>query len=167
MPHDGTPEPVPRVWRGRLNGPRLLPAEGRPFLNHMVENSPASNPLDTSFAALADPTRRDVVARLAALPPGGTLPVTTLAAPYAMSLQAVSKHPRVLEGANLIAWTKSGRVRRCRPLPEPLRAAAAWIETHRAFWEERLDTLGRFLATPDAAETADLTRACEDEGEDR
>jgi len=133
----------------------------------MVEYSHANNPLDTSFAALADPTRRDVVARLALLPPGGTLPVTTLAAPYAMSLQAVSKHLRVLEGANLIACTKSGRVRRCRLLPEPLREAAAWIETHRAFWEGRLDALDRFLATPDAAETANLTRDCEDVGEDR
>lgn len=123
----------------------------------MVDYYDAGDPLDTSFAALADPTRRDVVARLAALPPEATLPVTTLAAPYAMSLQAVSKHLRVLEGANLIACAKSGRVRRCRLLPGPLRDAAAWIERHRAFWEGQFDALDRYLATDSDAATAIVT----------
>jgi len=123
----------------------------------MVDYSEASGKLDTAFAALADPTRRDVVARLARLPPGGTLPVATLAAAYPMSLQAVSKHIRMLKLANLIACTKSGRVRRCRLSPEPLQEAAVWIETHRTFWEDQLDALDRFLTTQEAAAAGSVT----------
>lgn len=115
------------------------------IVNHMVDYFPVDANLDAAFAALADPTRRDVVGRLATLPPGTAVPVSTLAAPYPMSLQAVSKHLLVLERAGLISCQKSGRVRRCHLMPAPLRGLSAWIESHRSFWEGQFDALDRFL----------------------
>ena len=111
----------------------------------MADYSSADSNLDAAFAALADPTRRDVVGRLATLPPGTAVPVSTLAAPYPMSLQAVSKHLLVLERAGLITCQKSGRVRRCHLMPAPLRGLSGWIESHRSFWDGQFDALDRFL----------------------
>lgn len=102
--------------------------------------------LDRTFAALADPTRRAILARLAK----GDSSVGELAAPFDVSLPAISKHLRVLERAGLLAQEKDGRVRRCRLQAEPIKEAAAWAETYRVFWEEKFANLARFLeAQPD------------------
>ena len=97
--------------------------------------------LDGVFAALADPTRRAILARLAQ----GEASVGDLAAPFAMSLPAVSKHLGVLERAGLLAREKDGRVRRCRLEPAPLEGAADWIDAYRRFWTGRFDALARYL----------------------
>ena len=99
-------------------------------------------PLDSTFAALSDATRRGILARLARQ---GETSVSELAAPYKMSLPAVSKHLRVLEQAGLVARQKDGRVHRCRLRAEPMKDAAAWIEHYRQFWETQLDTLAHYL----------------------
>jgi DNA-binding transcriptional ArsR family regulator len=106
----------------------------------MVNYSAA--PLDSTFAALSDATRRGILARLARQ---GETSVSELAAPYKMSLPAVSKHLRVLEHAGLVARQKDGRVHRCRLRAEPMKDAAAWIEHYRQFWETQLDSLARYL----------------------
>jgi DNA-binding transcriptional ArsR family regulator len=106
----------------------------------MVNYSTA--PLDSTFAALSDATRRGILARLAR---EGETSISELAAPYKMSLAAVSKHLRVLEHAGLVARQKDGRVHRCRLRAEPMKDAAAWIEHYRQFWETQLDSLGRYL----------------------
>jgi DNA-binding transcriptional ArsR family regulator len=98
--------------------------------------------LDATFAALADPTRRDILARLAL----GDATVGDIAAPYDMSLNATSKHLRVLENAGLVTRRVEGRVHRISLNPEPLRTASEWLEIYRAFWENRLDALEQFLA---------------------
>ena len=100
-----------------------------------------SEVLDRTFAALADPTRRAILARLA----GGEATVGELAAPFAMSLPAVSRHLKVLEAAGLLARRKDGRSWRCRVEAAPLRDAVGWIEQYRRFWEGRLDRLARYL----------------------
>ena len=97
--------------------------------------------LDTTFAALSDPTRRAILARLAL----GEISVSDLARPFEMSLPAVSKHLSVLENAGLVSREREGRVRRCRLTGAPLREAADWISTYRRFWEEQLDALARYL----------------------
>lgn len=97
--------------------------------------------LDAVFSALGDPTRRAILAQLAK----GEARVTDLAAPYRMSLPAVSKHLRVLEDAGLVKKEKEGRVIRCSFNPAPLKGAAAWITQYRQFWEERLDALAEYL----------------------
>jgi DNA-binding transcriptional ArsR family regulator len=99
-----------------------------------------STPLDATFAALADPTRRAILARLAQ----GELSVTELAAPFAMSQPAISKHLKVLERAGLVARGRDAQRRPVRAEPQPLAAAAAWIDTYRRTLEAnfgRLDTL--------------------------
>lgn len=111
---------------------------GVSILNHMVNNTDA---LNATFAALSDPTRRSILARLST----DDLSMNELAEPYDMSLAAVSKHVGVLKAAGLVSQEKLGRVRRCRLNPEPLQAASQWIEWYRRFWEERLDALGDFL----------------------
>ena len=93
--------------------------------------------LSTTFAALADPTRRAILARLAR----GEAPVTALAQPFAMSLPAVSKHLKVLERAGLIARGRDAQWRPCRLHAEPLKDAAEWLEHYRGFWEDSLDRL--------------------------
>jgi DNA-binding transcriptional ArsR family regulator len=100
-----------------------------------------SSSLDATFGALADPTRRAILARLA----GTESSVGELARPFAMSLPAVSKHLRVLEGAGLVARRREGRVHRLRLVAAPLSQAENWIERHRAFWEERLNALDAYL----------------------
>ena len=97
--------------------------------------------LDHTFAALADPTRRAMLARLAA----GEASVGELAAPHAMSLPAISKHLKVLERAGLVSRQRDGRVHHCRLDPAPMRDAVAWIESHRRFWEARFDALDDYL----------------------
>jgi DNA-binding transcriptional ArsR family regulator len=100
----------------------------------------SSDRLDTTFAALADPTRRKLLSRLAK----GEASVTELAAPFALSQPAISKHLKVLERAGLIARGRDAQRRPCRLVARPLKAATEWLEDYRRFWEEsfqRLDTL--------------------------
>ena len=97
--------------------------------------------LSTTFAALADPTRRAILARLTT----GEATVTELAEPFAMSLPAVSKHLKVLERAGLIARGREAQWRPCRLDPAPLRDANEWLESYRQFWEESFDRLEEHL----------------------
>jgi len=101
------------------------------------------DPLSTTFAALADPTRRALLARLAS----GEANVNELAQPFDMSLQAVSKHLKVLERAGLITRGKDAQYRPCRFEAEPLNTAIDWIERHRQVWTERFDLLEQHLRT--------------------
>jgi DNA-binding transcriptional ArsR family regulator len=98
--------------------------------------------LSTTFSALADPTRRAILARLAS----GEASVTELAEPFDMSLPAVSKHLKVLERAGLIARNREAQWRRCRLDAAPLRTASDWLEEYREFWEQRFDRLEAYLA---------------------
>ena len=97
--------------------------------------------LSTTFAALADPTRRAILARLVS----GECSVTELAEPFEMSLPAVSKHLRVLERAGLIARGREAQWRPCRIEAGPLKLVADWTERYRHIWEARLDRLGDYL----------------------
>jgi len=97
--------------------------------------------LDTTFAALADPTRRAILARLAS----GEASVTELAEPFAMSLPAISKHLKVLERAGLIARGREAQWRPCRLDAGPLKQAADWLEHYRRFWDQSLDRLEDYL----------------------
>jgi DNA-binding transcriptional ArsR family regulator len=97
--------------------------------------------LSTTFAALADPTRRAILARLAA----GECSVSELAAPFDMSLPAVSKHLRVLERAGLIVQRRDAQRRPCRIEARPLKQVVDWAEHYRHIWEERLDRLDVYL----------------------
>jgi DNA-binding transcriptional ArsR family regulator len=101
----------------------------------------ATDQLDRTFAALADPTRRAILARLA----GGEASVTELAAPFVMSLPAVSKHLKVLERAGLIARGRERQWRPARLEAGPLRDVSEWIERYRRFWEESYDRLDEYL----------------------
>jgi DNA-binding transcriptional ArsR family regulator len=100
-----------------------------------------STSLDSTFAALADPTRRTILARLAR----GQSSVTELAEPHAMSLPAISKHLRVLEDAGLLKREKDGRVHRCQLNARPMKQAAKWIAQYERFWEGQFDSLAKFL----------------------
>src|SRR6478609_3806288 len=100
-----------------------------------------SDPLDATFAALADPTRRAILARLAS----GECSVTELAGPFEMSMPAVSKHLRVLERAGLIARRREAQWRHCRIDASPLKEVADWAERYRHMWEARLDRLDTYL----------------------
>jgi len=102
---------------------------------------PAPAPLDAAFQALADPTRRALVERLAA----GSASVSELAAPFAMSLPAIHQHLAVLEGAGLVASQKSGRVRTCRLDPAAMSQAERWLTERRQEWELRIDRLAAHL----------------------
>ena len=97
--------------------------------------------LSSTFAALADPTRRAILARLAT----GPRTVNDLAAPFDMSLPAISKHLKVLENAGLISRGREAQFRPCKLEPAPLRDATDWIETYRRLWEEKLDRLDHYL----------------------
>jgi DNA-binding transcriptional ArsR family regulator len=98
--------------------------------------------LDSIFHGLADPTRRAVIARLAA----GPAPVSELAAPHDMALPSFLKHLKVLETGGWIRSDKTGRVRTCRLNPDTVKAAEGWLGQQRALWESRLDRLDAFLA---------------------
>jgi DNA-binding transcriptional ArsR family regulator len=101
----------------------------------------ATDLLDRTFAALADPTRRAILARLAS----GQASVTELAEPFEMSLPAVSKHLKVLERAGLISRGRQAQWRPCRLEPAPLKDVADWVEEYRGLWEARLDRLDDYL----------------------
>ena len=100
-----------------------------------------ADPIDGVFAALADPTRPAILARLAR----GEATVAELAAPFPISAQAVSKHLNVLERAGLIVRTREAQWRRVRIEPAPLRDLAGWVAQYRRLWEERYDSLGSYL----------------------
>src|SRR6476620_8287363 len=104
--------------------------------------------LSTTFAALADPTRRAILARLAS----GERSVTELAEPFDMSMPAVSKHLRVLERAGLIVRGRDAQWRPCRLDPAPLKAVAEWAERYRAIWERHFDSLENYLQQMKAKE---------------
>lgn len=130
--------PGPDIQRpavGVLTGPVV----GR-ILNHMVKRSPK---LDATFRALADPTRRAILARLRT----GERTISELASGFAMTLPAVSKHVYVLERAGLMGVRLEGRVRRCRLEPAALREAEAWMADYREFWETSLDKLEQYAAS--------------------
>jgi DNA-binding transcriptional ArsR family regulator len=97
--------------------------------------------LSTTFAALADPTRRAILARLAS----GEASVTELAEPFDMSMPAVSKHLKVLEKAGLIARGREAQWRPCRLEPAPLKDVSEWVDRYRRMWEARLDRLDDYL----------------------
>lgn len=97
--------------------------------------------LDATFSALADATRRGILARLAL----GDATVGELAEPYDMSLAAVSKHLKVLEGAGLISRGRDAQWRPCHLEPKPLQSVAKWVEGYERFWTRNLDSLGDYL----------------------
>lgn len=109
------------------------------IVNQMVKHAPKT--LDRTFAALADPTRRRILAHLAR----GDQCVTHLARPHAMSLPAVSKHLRVLEKAGLLRRRRYGRIHEMQLEAKPLQEAAQWVAEYRQFWEGSLDRLAEFL----------------------
>src|SRR5580700_4014416 len=104
--------------------------------------------LSETFQALADPTRRAILARLAL----GESSVNELAEPFAMSLPAVSKHLKVLEHAGLISRSREAQYRPCRIEAQALKDVDDWLERYRAFWEEKLDQLDVYLKTIQARE---------------
>ncbi len=112
-----------------------------------------SDHLSTTFAALADPTRRAILARLSL----GEISVTELAEPFEMSLPAVTKHLKVLEKAGLITRGRHAQWRPCRLKAAPLREVSDWVEQYRRHWEERLDRLGEYLKELQAQEAAEST----------
>src|SRR5271169_3158487 len=103
--------------------------------------------LDATFAALADPTRRAILARLAS----GAASVAELAEPFAMTPPAISKHLKVLERAGLIARGRDAQRRPCRLKAAPLREVSEWVSAYRQFWEQRLDRLEAYLRKAQAA----------------
>lgn len=109
------------------------------ILNNMVNDSPEQ--LNTVFFALADPTRRAILARLAR----GEASGTELARPFSISVPAISKHLRVLEHAELILHRKEGRTHLFRLAARPLKEAAIWLEHYRQFWETQFDALDTYL----------------------
>jgi DNA-binding transcriptional ArsR family regulator len=104
-------------------------------------NTTMNDSISSTFAALADPTRRAILARLAL----GETSVTELAEPFAISMPAVSKHLRVLERAGLIVRSREAQWRPCKLKAEPLRQAAGWLDEYRRFWEESFDRLDEYL----------------------
>jgi DNA-binding transcriptional ArsR family regulator len=107
--------------------------------------------LDHTFAALADPTRRAILARLAK----GEATVTELARPFAISMPAISRHLKVLERAGLISKGRDAQWRPRSLQPEPLKEAVDWLEQYRRFWEESLDRLADYMAEIQGKESDD------------
>jgi DNA-binding transcriptional ArsR family regulator len=112
-----------------------------------------SDQLSSTFAALADPTRRAILARLAR----GEATVSELAAPFDLSLPAISKHLKVLQRAGLIEQGRQAQWRPCRLKPEPLRDVSDWIGQYRRYWEESFDRLDEYLRELQAKERDDGT----------
>ncbi len=110
--------------------------------------------LSLTLSALADPTRRAILTRLAL----GESSVKELAQPFAMSLPAVSKHLKVLERAHLIERGREAQWRPCRLAPEPLKDVATWLEQYRKLWDERLDRLDAYLKEIQKGKTDDPQR---------
>lgn len=106
--------------------------------------------LSLTFAAIADPTRRAILLRLAE----GEAPVKELAEPFQMTLPAITKHLKVLERAGLIERSRSAQMRPCKLRAVPLQAAASWIDSYRKFWEESFDRLDDYLRELQAAQEA-------------
>jgi DNA-binding transcriptional ArsR family regulator len=106
-----------------------------------LKKAAAVDRLSEVFGALADPTRRAILARLAE----GEATVNQIAEPFAISLQAISKHLKVLERAGLITRGRDAQWRPCRLDAAPLREVAVWVTEYRRFWEERYDELGEYL----------------------
>lgn len=117
------------------------------------------DPLSVTFAALADPTRRAILARLAS----GEATVNELAKPFAMSLQAISKHLKVLERAGLITRGRDAQFRPCRLEAAPLVDAGGWIDEHRKAWEGRFDRMAEHLRDLQSG-AAPKRRAIEEKG---
>jgi DNA-binding transcriptional ArsR family regulator len=112
------------------------------LINHMVHQAVSpSDHLSSTFAALADPTRRAILARLAS----GEATVSELAEPFEMSLPAISKHLKVLERAGLIARGREAQYRPCRIDPAPLKDVSIWVDRYRQMWEQRFDRLEAYL----------------------
>ena len=109
------------------------------------------DPLSTTFAALADPTRRAILARLA----NGEATVTELAKPFDMSLPGVSKHLKVLQRAGLVVQGRDAQWRPCRIEPARLRDVSTWVEQYRALWDERFDRLDAYLRAVQLEEPTD------------
>ena len=107
----------------------------------------AADPLSTTFIALADPTRRAILRRLA---DDGPATVNALAEPFDISLPAISRHPKVLENAQLIRRESEAQWRRCSLQPDGLKIAAEWIAFYTRFWGERLDGLEEYLSEMDS-----------------
>ena len=107
----------------------------------MVQQHTATEHLNATFAALADPTRRAILARLAS----GETSVSELAEPFAMSMPAISKHLKVLQRAGLIERSREAQWRPCRLAARPLKDASDWLEHYRRFWEEAFDRLEDYL----------------------
>src|SRR5262245_25115776 len=110
--------------------------------------------LSVTFAALADPTRRAILARLAT----GETSVTELAAPFRMSMPAVSKHLKVLERAGLITRGREAQWRPCKLAPEPLREVHDWVEAYKRLWDERFDRLDSYLRELQSKEKPNIGR---------
>ena len=125
------------------------------LLNRLVRRSMLPDHLTTTYAALADPTRRAILARLAT----GEATVGELAEPFAMSLPAVSKHLKVLERAGLITRRRKAQWRPCRIEAGPLKDAAQWLEHYRRFWDESFDRLDEYLDELQSAEKKDGDRS--------
>ena len=119
------------------------------LFNRTVYPAMGPDALSTKFAALADPTRRAILARLAT----GETSVTELAGPFRMTLPAVSKHIKVLERAGLIARGREAQWRPCRIEPIALKEVDDWLERYRQFWEQGLDRLDRYLRQLQAEKT--------------
>lgn len=119
----------------------------------MVQNTP--DPLSVTFAALADPTRRAILARLTT----GEATVNELAEPFDMSLPAVSKHLKVLERAGLIARGREAQYRPCRLEPAPLKDVSNWVDRYRQMWEQRFDRLESYLQDLQAREQKETRHA--------
>jgi DNA-binding transcriptional ArsR family regulator len=109
----------------------------------------SSDQLSVTFSALADPTRRAILARLSK----GEASVNDLASPFAMSLPAVSKHLKVLEKAGLILRGRDAQWRPCKLNAEPMKQATGWLEEYRKYWEESFDRLEDYLAELQQEET--------------
>ncbi|MBX2982869.1 MAG: metalloregulator ArsR/SmtB family transcription factor [Flavobacteriales bacterium] len=114
----------------------------------------APDHLSSTFQALADPTRRAILARLSK----GEASVTELAAPFSMSMPAISKHLKVLERASLISRGKEAQWRPCKLEAAPLEAASDWVEQYRAMWEARFDRLDAYLKEVQEKEVKPTTR---------
>ncbi len=113
-----------------------------------------SDRLSTTFAALADPTRRAILGRLMR----GEVSVTRLAEPFAMSLPAISKHLKVLERSGLIARSRQAQRRPCRLRARPLKDAVDWLEGYRRFWEQSFDRLDAYLKKLQRKERSHVAR---------
>jgi DNA-binding transcriptional ArsR family regulator len=129
--------PVDYAKTRELDGSSREPYLSAKLYNQRVQHVMLPDRLSTTFAALADPTRRAILARLAL----GEASVTSLAEPFAISLPAISKHLKVLERAGLIARSRDAQWRPCRLQADPLKDAAGWLEHYRQFWEQSFDRL--------------------------